>query len=133
MTAVIDKVAWICIQNKRVLVARSYGKQLYYLPGGKREPGESDTDTLVREIAEELSVRIKRETVSYIGVFTAEAHGKADGIQVKMSCYSAEFEGELQAAAEIEEWAWLSYDERDRVSEVSRIILDQLHELELLS
>ncbi|ASA21691.1 NUDIX hydrolase [Paenibacillus donghaensis] len=133
MTAVIDKVAWICIRDQRVLVARSRGKELYYLPGGKRESGESDTDTLVREVAEELSVRIKRETVSYIGVFTAEANGKADGIQVKMSCYSAEYEGELQAAAEIEEWAWFSYDERDRVSEVSRVILEKLHELELLS
>jgi len=35
-----------------VLSTRSKGKDTYYLPGGKRESGESDLDTLEREIDE---------------------------------------------------------------------------------
>ena len=67
MITEIDKIAWINIANGRILGARSKGKDTYYLPGGKREPGESDIDTLVREIKEELSVRIKPETAAHAG------------------------------------------------------------------
>ena len=106
---------------------------MYYLPGGKRETGETDEETLVREIEEEISVQIKTETVSYFGTFEAEAHGKAEGVTVKMTCYIADYEGTLTPASEIEELSWLSYKDRDRVSVVTRIIFDQLHEKNLLS
>jgi 8-oxo-dGTP diphosphatase len=48
----IDKIAWIRLGDGRILSTRSRGKDVYYLPGGKREPSESDVQTLVREIAE---------------------------------------------------------------------------------
>lgn len=131
MTANIDKIAWICIQDRRVLGVRSKGKELYYFPGGKREPGESDADTLRREIREELSVCIKPETISYFATFEAQADGKPEGVLVKMSCYHAGFEGKLEPASEIAELAWLTYADRDRVSLISRIIFDKLHEMNL--
>ncbi|MEK4997632.1 NUDIX domain-containing protein [Paenibacillus sp. FSL H7-0918] len=133
MTTIIDKIAWIHIQNGQVLCVRSKGKDTYYLPGGKREAGETDEETLVREIEEEISVRIKPETISYFGTFEAEAHGKAEGVIVKMTCYIADFEGTLSPASEIEELSWLSYKDRNRVSVVTQIIFDQLHEHKLLS
>jgi hypothetical protein len=46
----IDKIAWILLDGGRILSTRSRGKDVYYLPGGKREPGESDVRTLVREV-----------------------------------------------------------------------------------
>ena len=54
----VDKVAFIEIQNGQILSTKSKGKTKYYIPGGKREKGESDEQTLIREIAEELSVAI---------------------------------------------------------------------------
>ncbi|WP_379134207.1 NUDIX domain-containing protein [Paenibacillus sp. sgz500958] len=132
MATRIDKVAWIHIVDGRILSARSKGQETYYLPGGKREPGESDVETLVREIEEELSVAIRPETASLFGVFEAGAHGKTEDIKVQMTCFTADFTGELRPASEIEEMAWLGYVDRDRVSEVSRIIFDRLHELKLL-
>ncbi|ADO75614.1 NUDIX hydrolase [Stigmatella aurantiaca] len=133
MTSSIDKIAWIHLVNGRILTARSQGKDLYYLPGGKRDPGETDLETLAREVQEELSVRIKPETVSHVGTFEAQAHGKADGVQVRMTCYAAEFEGELAPASEIAELAWLTYGDRGRVSRVSQLIFDQLHAQKRLS
>ena len=133
MNTIIDKIAWIHIVNGQVLCARSKGKDTYYLPGGKREAGETDKETLAREIEEEVSVQIKSETVSYFGSFEAEAHGKAEGVTVKMTCYIADFEGTLAPASEIEELSWLSYKDRDRVSVVTQMIFDKLHEHELLS
>ena len=70
----IDKIALILISNEKddkmshpgkLLVARSKGKTLFYIPGGKRDEGESDHDTLCREIDEELDVSIVKETIEY--------------------------------------------------------------------
>ncbi|WP_438445836.1 NUDIX hydrolase [Gorillibacterium sp. sgz5001074] len=132
MTGSIDKIAWIRIENGRVLSARSKGKELFYFPGGKRDPGETDTDTLLREIQEELSVRVQPDTVRHFGTFEAQADGKPAGVMVKMTCYTGDYEGELLAASEIDELAWLSYGERERTSVVTRIIMEKLHELGLL-
>jgi 8-oxo-dGTP diphosphatase len=128
----IDKVAWVRIENGRVLCARSKGKESYYMPGGKRELGETDQETLLREIREELSVSLKPATIAYFGTFEAQAHGKAEGTVVKMTCYTADYDGTLTAAAEIGEIAWLTYADRDRVSPAVQIIFDRLHEMQLL-
>ncbi|MFD1956290.1 NUDIX domain-containing protein, partial [Paenibacillus thailandensis] len=118
----IDKIAWIHLENGKLLCARSKGKSIYYIPGGKREPGESDEQTLVREIEEELSVRIKPVTITHYGTFEAQADGKAEGVRVKISCFTGQYEGTINPASEIEELAWLGYGDIDRVSEASRLI-----------
>jgi SAM-dependent methyltransferase len=125
---IIDKVAWIHVEDGRILAARSHGKDLFYFPGGKREPGESDETCLAREIAEELNVSPRPETLRWLGNFEAQAHGKPEGTLVRMACYAAEFSGELRASSEVAEFAWLTYADRDRCSAVARIILDSLHE-----
>ena len=129
----IDKVAWIFLENGRVLGTRSRGKDTYYLPGGKREPGESDVETLVREIREELTVEIDGASAEHVGTFEAQAHGHSSGVTVRMTCYTASFAGELAAASEIEELAWLTTADVDRISPVDRIIFAHLHEAGLLS
>ena len=123
----IDKIAWIQLANGRILSTRSRGKDVYYLPGGKREPGETDVQTLVREIDEELDVAIAPDSASHVGTFEAQAHGHAAGITVRMTCYAADYSGTLAASSEIAELAWLSYADRDRVSPVDQIIFDHLH------
>lgn len=132
-STLIDKVAWIYLKDRRVLSTRSVGKDVYYLPGGKRETGESDLETLIREIQEELSVRIDAPTVVHYGTFEAQAHGHAVGVTVRMTCYVAGYTGELTAANEIAEIAWLTMRDRERVSPVDKIIFAHLHEAHLLS
>lgn len=124
----IDKIAWIRIENGAILSTRSHGKDVYYLPGGKREPGETDLATLVREVDEELSVAIAPESVTPVGVFEAQAHGHAEGTTVRMTCYAADYEGTLTASSEIAEVTWLGYADRHRVSPVDQVIFDRLHD-----
>ena len=125
---IIDKIAWIRLEDGAILSSRSRGKDVYYLPGGKREPGESDSDTLVREIREELSVAIVPDTIEHVGTFHAQAHGHPEGTTVRMTCYSADYRGVLQPDNEIEEIVWLTYADRHRVAPVDQIIFDHLHE-----
>lgn len=122
----IDKIAWIVLVDGAILSTRSYGKDVYYLPGGKREPGESDAETLVREVREELTVTVLPATATPVGVFEAAAHGHAPGTMVRMTCYAADYEGELKPDNEIEEVAWLRYADRYRVSAVDQLIFDHL-------
>lgn len=125
---VIDKVAWVHVKDRRLLGARSHGKDKYYLPGGKREPGETDVECLCREITEELSASLRRETVAPVRVFSAQADGKPEGTIVQMSCYTAEFSGALQANSEIAEIVWLSFKDRDQCSAVTQVVMDWLLE-----
>ncbi|MEV1249664.1 NUDIX domain-containing protein [Nonomuraea sp. NPDC049750] len=128
MANLIDKIAWIHLRDGRILSTRSRGKDVYYLPGGKREPGETDLDTLVREIDEELSVAIIPATATHVGTYLAQAHGHADGVDVQMTCYTADHQGTPTPSSEIEEVIWLTYAARDRVAPVDQIIFDHLHE-----
>ena len=87
---------------------------------------------MYREIKEELSIDIKNETIKFVGVFQAQAHGHPTGTIVKMTCYSAAFTGQLKADSEIEEIKWLNYADKDKISEVDKLIFDYLKEKELL-
>ncbi|MCE7008983.1 NUDIX domain-containing protein [Kibdelosporangium philippinense] len=123
----IDKIALIRLEHGRILSTRSRGKDVYYLPGGKREPGETDLETLTREIAEELAVTILPATATDLGTFHAQAHGHSDGVTVQMACYTADYHGTPTPSSEIDEVAWLAYADRARVSPVDQLIFDHLH------
>jgi 8-oxo-dGTP diphosphatase len=122
----IDKIAWLHLHNGQVLSTRSHGKDRYYFPGGKREAGETDAQTLLREIEEELTVALDPATLQHAGTFEAHAHGHAAGVLVRMTCYYARYTGTLQPAAEIAEVVWLTYRHRAQVSAVDQLIFDWL-------
>ncbi len=123
----IDKIAWIYIKDKKILSTLSKGKDTYYIPGGKRENFENDVETLVREVKEELSVEILTDSIKYYGAFKAQAHGKKEGIIVKMSCYMADFKGVLKEDSEIDKIVWLKYCDIDKISPVDKLIFEDLH------
>lgn len=129
----IDKVAWLHLHEGKLLSTRSRGKDRYYLPGGKREAGETDAETLVREIKEELTVDLDAASLQHVGTFEAQAHGHPAGVRIVMICYSGHYAGTLQPAAEIEEVVWLRYQDRPLVSPVDQKIFDWLRQQQLLA
>lgn len=88
----------------RLLTVRKRGTQSFMLPGGKREPGEDDLAALARELSEELGVTLV--SAEAVGVFEAMAANEA-GATVRSHPYRVTVEGEIAAAAEIEELAWI--------------------------
>ena len=128
----IDKLAWILINDKAILSTKSFGKDKYYIPGGKREEGETDIQALCREIKEELSVDLKIETLQFLGEFQAPAHGHPEGTIVKMTCYMGDYTGDLKPDSEIEEIIWLHHIDKDKIAEVDKLIFDFLKEKNLI-
>ncbi|MEU7587975.1 NUDIX domain-containing protein [Micromonospora sp. NPDC049230] len=125
---VIDKLAWVHVTDGKILSTRSYGKDAWYIPGGKREQGETDHEALRREIREELCVELISESIEPMKVFEAQAHGDAEGVIVRMTCYRADYQGDLTPGSEIEEMSWLDYSGRERSSIVDGLIFDWLRE-----
>ncbi|MCP3784321.1 (deoxy)nucleoside triphosphate pyrophosphohydrolase [Micromonospora sp. A3M-1-15] len=78
-------------------------------PGGKVEPGEIETDALVRECAEELGVRV--EVGDRLGRDVRMAHGRS-----VLRVYLARLlHGDEPKALEHSELRWLSAAELDAV------------------
>jgi 8-oxo-dGTP diphosphatase len=125
--AFVDTVAWVHLENGRILCARPRGKDIFYIPGGKREGAETDLQTLLREIAEELTVALLPETVTHVGTYKAyQPHGHPSGAVVRMSCYAARYSGTLAASGEIDELAWFCYADRPQVPPVDQLLFDDL-------
>lgn len=129
----IDKLAYIFIKENKILMTLSRGKNTWYIPGGKRESGETDEEALVREVEEELSVHLIPDTIRLYGVFEAQAHGHPEGVQVRMTCYTAEFHGELLAASEIEKLDFFSWSQKKLSSAVDHKIFDDLKSKNLIT
>ncbi|MBI3577530.1 NUDIX domain-containing protein [Candidatus Gottesmanbacteria bacterium] len=122
----IDKLAFIDIQDNRVLSTLSKGKDTWYIPGGKREEGETDKEALIREVKEELSVDLIPNSIVHYGTFEAQAHGKPEGTIVRMTCYTGKYNGQLIPAAEVGEFRYVDYSWKDKSSPVDKLIFDDL-------
>lgn len=129
---IIDKLAFIYIKNQEILMALSKGKDTYYIPGGKRKENETDNKALSREVKEELNIDLSETSIKHYGTFIAQAHGKAEGVMVQMTCYTANFTGEIKPSSEIQDLAYYTFAQRDIVGPVDQIIFDDLREKGLI-
>ena len=121
----IDTVAWVLIEDGRILCGRPRGKDVFFIPGGKREGAETDLQTLVREVAEELAVDIVADSAVHVGTYEAAVPGHEDTV-VRMACYTADYRGVLTASNEIEALAWFGAADRDLVPPVDQLLFDDL-------
>lgn len=121
----IDTVAWVLIEDGRILCARPRGKDEFYIPGGKREGAETDQQTLIREVSEELTVTLLPGTIAHVGTYAAAVPGDRP-TTVRMGCYTADYAGTLAPSSEIAEIAWFTYADRDAVPPVDQILFDDL-------
>lgn len=88
----------------RVLLVRKHGATHFMQPGGKPEPDETPLDTLRRELAEELGVRL--HDAAFLGAFEDDAVNEP-GRRVQAQAYAATVEGVPVAQAEIAELRWI--------------------------
>lgn len=129
---IINKSAWLHINDRKVLFVRSKGKDKFYSLGGKPEPGETKIEALVREVKEEVSVDLVHDSVTELFSFSAEAHGQTEPALVNITCFKAEYEGELTPSSEIEEMAWWNSNNMKAATEPGKFILNWLKEQDLI-
>ena len=132
MNKFIDKLAFIHIVDQKILMSLSRGKDTWYIPGGKREGNETDEEALMREVKEELSVKLLPPTIKKYGVFEAQAHGHPEGVMVRMTCYTSDYEGELLPDSEIEKLDFFSWGRKLESSVVDHLIFDDLKAKKLI-
>ena len=128
----VDKIAFIEINNVKILSTKSKGVEKYYIPGGKRELGETDEQTLEREVLEELNIIIDKSSIEYVGTFKAQSDRAKKGVLVKMTCYKAKYEGNIKPSSEIEEVRWLNFKDLNIISEVDKKIFTFLKDKQIL-
>jgi len=128
---IIQKVAWIEVQDRKALFVRPKGKTLFINVGGKYEKGESDSEALKREITEEPGAQLLVGTMDYIDMFSAPLADQPDDT-VEIKAFWAEVEGVLIPGSEIEEIGWLTSNDGERTTPAGWLILDWLKENELI-
>ncbi|GAB3594143.1 NUDIX domain-containing protein [Angustibacter peucedani] len=121
-----EKVGWVCVRVGRMLVGRNEGRDLFYLPGGRREDGETQLDTLVRELREELAVDVRPATARHL--VTIESHRHESDEPLRMVCFGAEVDGAPTPSAEVVELAWVGPDDGSRVTGTERLLMAWLVE-----
>ncbi len=99
----IDVVAGVIIQDGKLLVVKTKGRDVFFLPGGTRKPDESDLETLERELAEETSLIVK-DSIFYRAFVTRTNDNKKE---MNAIVYIAYADGIPTPNSEVEKIAWI--------------------------
>ncbi|MGW6400856.1 NUDIX hydrolase [Streptomyces sp. NPDC055134] len=130
--SVITVVAAAVVEDGRLLVvSKKAAPEVFCLPGGKPEPGESPERTLLRELDEELGV------VPYGLELLTEVEDVAalEGAPKRMAVYAATFDRRPEPAAELAGMRWTDGEDTPGVllaPAVRRQVVPLLGELGLL-
>ena len=106
----IYKAALALIRNNKVLMSKNFYIDKYYIPGGTIEENETEVETLIREIKEELSVDIIKDSLKFLGTYEDIATTHPDSI-VQIRLYLGDVIGELKPSNEVEKLRWFGKDD----------------------
>ena len=98
----------------RALVVRKQGTTRFMQPGGKPEVGETPAQTLIRELDEELSLRVDESALRPLGRFVSIAANEPDHRVIAEAFALRAEPDDVVVQAELAELRWL--DRGDLVS-----------------
>lgn len=103
----IVAATWLCWRADRVLAVRPHGVEVYFLPGGVPEEGETFAEAAAREVEEEVGIVIDSTDLKEVARVEDAAFGRTD-TRVLLVCFEGPGEGHpVPGVKEIAELAWL--------------------------
>jgi 8-oxo-dGTP diphosphatase len=123
----IPVAAIALIRDRRLLMVTARGRDVWYLPGGKIDPGESEADAAAREAWEEITVRLDPARLVLLFTLLVQAHGEPEGRLVRMSVFGAETTALPAASAEVSAVHWAVSSDADRCPPAGVEVLRRLH------
>jgi 8-oxo-dGTP pyrophosphatase MutT (NUDIX family) len=128
----IRVAALALVRERRVLMVTARARDVYYMPGGKIDPGETSADAVVREAFEEVSVHLDAATVHPLFTVTVQAHGEPEGRLVEMQVFTGETPDAPRASSEVDAVHWVASTEAHRCPPAGAETLRRLRTLDLI-
>lgn len=131
---VVVAATWLHYSGDAVLAVRPRGLDVFFLPGGVPEPGETYAEAAAREVMEEVGLQLKATELREVVRLDDDAFGR-DDVTVRIICFEGPAVGTpMPDGDEIEELAWLPPSQWHRFAppvqralESARERLERLH------
>ncbi|MBI2449061.1 NUDIX domain-containing protein [Candidatus Pacearchaeota archaeon] len=102
------RIVALIIKNNKLLLVKGKGYSELWTPGGKREEGESEEETLKRELKEEINLDLQ-SMVFFREYFMQSPY--SNNWMTETKCFLVEAKGEPKADKEIESIVWYGKDD----------------------
>lgn len=122
------KIGLAIIKRKKLLVCRDFDEDVFIMPGGCVKLGESAEKCLLREIKEELGVKVSLNSLKFLGNFKCVT---PDGKNIiEEDVYLGKIKGKIKPQSEIAEVEWIDSNcDKNKLSPLLRFhILPKLIE-----
>ncbi|WP_414056066.1 NUDIX hydrolase [Macrococcus equi] len=120
------------IRDNKILLVKVRDNQKYYLPGGKIEEGESDIQSLIREMEEELSVRLLKDKLAYLDTIVGPAYPDTQ-FEVELRCYTYEGLGDFKKSNEITDVKYIEMDKSEMIAPAVNLLIEKIHQKSSIS
>jgi 8-oxo-dGTP diphosphatase len=120
------------IRDRRVLMVTARGRDVYYMPGGKVDPGETAAQAAAREAFEEVSLEFAADDLEELFEVRTQAHGEPDGRMVHMRVFRAWTDDDPVPSAEVGAVHWTTAADADRCPPAGVEVLRRLASLGLI-
>lgn len=104
----IHKAGAVILKDKKLLLLKSKGKEVFVAPGGKLEKDEDTKTALIRELKEELGIDVEKVDIEEFNTSYAQATGNESKMLRMDTCLVKKYQGELKPDNEIEEMLWIN-------------------------
>lgn len=114
------------VRERRVLMVTARGRDVYYMPGGKIDPGETAAEAAAREAFEEVALRLDPGALEELFEVRTLAHGEPDGRHVRMVVFRATTDASPEPSAEVGALHWVTTADAHRCPPAGREVLARL-------
>lgn len=117
--SVIQKVGLAIFKNKKILMARYKGIEIFYFVGGKLRAGESELECLIRKVPDEITADLAQNTAKFLGEFEDIADGTVN-TRLRIKLYEGKLLGESRPNNDVEEVRYFDTSDMTGLSVIAK-------------